>query len=313
MNSVYVGIDVSKDSLDLGLSESAESGKFANSVQGITELTDHLVQLEPSLIVVEATGGYETAAVASLAAARLPVVVVNPRQVRDFARSCGKLAKTDAIDARILAQFGQTFRPEPKPLPDAQSREIQALVARRSQILEMITTETNRLHTAPLDVEVDIRMHIAYLKERLSCIDGDIAQALKGSPVWREKDQIIRSVPGAGPVLSSTLIAHLPELGSLNRRQIALLVGVAPINRDSGRYRGSRRIWGGRGRVRSSLYMATLVASRHNPVIRDFYLRLINAGKAKKVALVACMRRLLTILNAMIKHGCVWNHVHAPA
>jgi transposase len=311
MSNAYVGIDVSKDHLDVGLADSDQCTRFANSGEGILDLKGHLVQIEPSLIVLEATGGYETAVVASLAAAQLPVVVVNPRQVRDFARSCGRLAKTDAIDARILAQFGQVFKPEPKPLPDAQSREIKALVVRRSQILEMITTEANRLHTVPSDVEDDIRTHIAYLKDRLSRIDSDITRTLKDCSVWKEQDQIIRSVPGAGPVLSSTLIAHLPELGKLNRRQIALLVGVAPINHDSGRYRGSRRIWGGRSKVRSSLYMAALVASRYNPVIRDLYLRLIQAGKAKKVALVACMRRLLTILNSMIKNGCAWNQ--APA
>ena len=313
MSSIYVGIDVSKDFLDLGLAESAKREKFANSVEGIAELTDQLVGLSPDLIVLEATGGYETSAVASFAAAQLPVVVVNPRQVRDFARSCGRLAKTDAIDAGMIAQFGQVFRPEPKPLPDAQSQEIKAFVVRRSQILEMITAETNRLHTVPSDVEDDIRMHVAYLKERLSHIDRDIARSLRDSPVWREKDQIIRSVPGAGPVLSCTLIAYLPELGRLNRRQIALLAGVAPINHDSGRYRGSRRIWGGRSKVRNSLYMAALVASRCNPVIRSFYTRLVEAGKAKKVALVACMRRLLTILNAMVKQQSIWNNDHASA
>lgn len=311
MDKTCVGIDVSKEHLDVGLADSDQCTVFANSEQGIGELKDHLIQLKPDLVVLEATGGYETAAVASLAAAQFPVVVVNPRQVRDFARSCGRLAKTDAIDARILAQFGQRIRPETRPLPDDQSREIKALVVRRSQILQMITTETNRLPTTPSDIQDDIRAHIAYLKDRLSHVDRDITRALRDCSVWKEQDQIIRSVPGAGPVLSSTLIAHLPELGKLNRRQIALLVGVAPINHDSGRYRGSRRIWGGRSRVRSSLYMAALVASRCNPVIRDLYSRLVQAGKAKKVALVACMRRLLTILNSMIKNRCAWKQASA--
>jgi len=306
-NDLFAGIDVSKATLDLGTTESEQSVSFANSSDGIAELTAHLDALQPSLIVLEATGGYEAVAVASLAAAQLPVVVVNPRQVRDFARSAGRLAKTDAIDARVLARFGQVFRPEPKPVPDAQASEIKALVTRRAQVLEMITAETNRLHAAPRDVQQDIRLHLVFLKERLAHIDGDLSQFIRNSPVWREKDQIIRSVPGAGPVLSATLLAHLPELGSLNRRQIAQLVGVAPINRDSGYYRGSRHIWGGRSKVRSALYMATLVASRYNPVIRAFYLRLLEAGKAKKVALVACMRRLLTILNAMLRRGANWN------
>lgn len=308
MNSdLFVGIDVSKATLELGTIESEQSVSFANSSDGIAELTAHLDKLQPSLIVLEATGGYEAVAVASLAAAQLPVVVVNPRQVRDFARSAGQLAKTDRLDARILAFFGQVFHPEPKPVPDAQASEIKALVTRRAQILEMITAETNRIHAAPQDVQQDIRLHLVFLKERLAHIDGDLSQFIRNSPVWREKDEIIRSVPGAGPVLSATLLAHLPELGSLNRRQIAQLAGVAPINRDSGYYRGSRHIWGGRSKVRSALYMAALVASRHNPVIRAFYLRLIEAGKAKKVALVACMRRLLTILNAMLRRGANWN------
>jgi len=307
MNSdLFVGIDVSKATLELGTTQSEQSVSFANSSDGIAELTAHLDKLQPSLIVLEATGGYEAIVVANLAASKLPVVVVNPRQARDFARSAGRLAKTDAIDAKILALFGQVFRPKPKPVPDAQASEIKALVARRTQILEMIAAETNRLHTARCDIQQDIRLHVAYLKERLNHIDGELSQFIRNSPVWREKDQIIRSVPGAGPVLSATLLSHLPELGSLNRRQIAQLAGVAPINRDSGYYRGSRHIWGGRSKVRSALYMAALVASRHNPVIRSFYLRLLEAGKAKKVALVACMRRLLTILNAMLRQGANW-------
>lgn len=307
MKDTYVGIDVSKDHLDVGQAGSGQCVRFENSEQGIHELKDYLVELKASLIVLEATGGYETTAVATLAAAQLPVVVVNPRQVRDFARSCGKLAKTDAIDAVMLAEYGQRMTPELRPLPEAELLEIRALVVRRSQILQMITTETNRLQMASSDVRDDIRAHIAYLKDRVSRMDSDITRALQDCSIWKEQDQIIRSVPGVGPVLSSTLIAHLPELGKLNRRQIALLVGVAPINHDSGRYRGSRRIWGGRGKVRSALYMAALVASRCNPVIRDLYRRLTDAGKAKKVALVACMRRLLTILNSMIKSQSAWN------
>ena len=303
---IYVGIDVSKASLEVGSTESAKCIGFANSPDGMVELAAYLHTLQPTLIVLEATGGYEALVVADLAAADLPVVVVNPRQVRDFARSAGQLAKTDALDARILAQFGQVFRPEPKPVPDAQACEIKALVGRRMQILEMITAETNRLHAVPSDVEEDIRLHIAFLRQRLARIDGDLSQFIRNSPIWREKDRIIRSVPGAGPVLSSTLLSHLPELGTLNRRQIAQLVGVAPVNRDSGYYRGSRHIWGGRSKVRSALYMAALVASRHNPVIRAFYSRLLEAGKPMKVALVACMRRVLTILNAMVGHGTIW-------
>jgi transposase len=303
---LYVGVDVSKAILDVGTTESEQSVRFDNSTDGIARLVGYVSELKPSLIVLEATGGYETLAVAGLAAAQLPVVVVNPRQVRDFARSAGRLAKTDALDAKVLAKFGQVFQPEPKPVANAEASKMKALVARRVQILEMITAETNRLHAAPQDVQDDIRIHLAFLKERLAHNDRDMTQFIQSSPVWREKDQIIRSVPGAGPILSATLLAHLPELGSLNRRQIAQLAGVAPINRDSGYYRGSRHIWGGRSRVRSTLYMAALVASRYNPVIRDFYTRLVAAGKAKKVALVACMRRLLTILNAMLRQRSYW-------
>lgn len=311
MDSIYLGIDVSKDSLDLGRIDETGSLRFANSAEGIDQLTKHALEIKPALIVMEATGGYETAAVLGLSVAGLPVVVVNARQVRDFARSSGKLAKTDSIDARLLAQFGKVFRPEPKPIPDSQAIEIKALSVRRVQIQEMIVAETNRLHLADFEVKDDIRTHIAFLKDRLCKIEKDISRVVKSSPVWREKDQIIRSVPGAGPVLSSTLLAHLPELGQLNRRQIAMLVGVAPINHDSGRMRGSRHIWGGRGPVRTALYMATLVASRYNPVISKFYQRLVAAGKAKKVALVACMRRLLIILNTMVRQGSMWNPAQA--
>jgi transposase len=308
MNSdLCVGIDVSKATLEIGTSQSEQSICFNYSPEGVIELIAHLDKLRPGLVVLEATGGYETVAAASLAAAGLPVVVVNPRQVRDFARSAGQLAKTDRLDARILARFGQVFRPEPKPLPDAQASQIKALVARRVQILEMITAETNRLQAASQDVQKDIRIHLVFLKERLANINDEMAASIRNSPVSRERDQIMRSVPGVGPVLSATLLAYLPELGFLNRRQVAQLAGVAPINRDSGYYRGSRHIWGGRGRVRSALYMAALVASRYNPVIRDLYLRLLEAGKAKKVALVACMRRLLIIMNAMLRQRSYWN------
>jgi len=248
----------------------------------------------------------ETALVGAAATARLPVVVVNPRQVRDFAKSVGALAKTDAIDARVLARFAEAVRPEVRPLKDKEASQFSALIARRRQLVEMLTAEKNRLATAPEAIHPSIEEHIAWLEQRLDDINGKLKKAIKKSPVWRAKDQLLRTAPGVGFVFSATLVAGLPELGALNRKRIAALVGVAPFNRDSGKYRGRRCIWGGRGSIRAVLYMATLTAIRFNPVIRAFYLRLCAAGKEKKVALTACMRKLLTILNAMVKTGTPW-------
>ncbi len=304
---LYVGVDVSKASLDVAFGQEGECWNVSNDSRGIKAIVARLMELKPELIIVEATGGLERAVVAELAMAKLPVVVVNPRQVRDFAKAIGRLAKTDTIDARVLAHFGQAVRPEPRPLPDEMTRELSDLLARRGQLIAMLTAEKNRLQIAAKGVREDIKLHIQWLEGRLAEINDEINTMLHRSPLWREKDQLLRTVPGIGPVTSATIAAELPELGQLNRKQIASLVGVAPHNRDSGKMRGRRVIWGGRARVRAVLYMATLCGTRHNPVIKAFYQRLVAAGKPKKLALTACMRKLLTILNAMIKSGQAWN------
>ena len=236
------------------------------------------------------------------------MVVVNPRQVRDFAKATGKLAKTDSIDAQVLAHFGQAVRPTPRSLPDAQTQALEALLVRRRQVIAMLTAEKNRLSRASTTVRQGIRAHITYLQGELRNLDNALGDSLRTSPLWRERDNLLKSVPGVGPVLSLTILAAMPELGTLGRRQAASLVGVAPLNRDSGALRGKRRVWGGRAQVRAALYMATLVATRFNPVIRAFYQRLCATGKPKKVALTACMRKLLTILNAMLKHRTPWGY-----
>jgi transposase len=301
-----VGIDVSKGLLDVAVLPEGESWSANNDEEGITQVVKRLKSLRPRLVVLEATGGMETALVGVAATARLPVVVVNPRQVRDFAKSVGALAKTDAIDARVLARFAEAVRPEVRPLKDKEASQLSALIARRRQLVEMLTSEKNRLGTAPEAIHPSIEEHIEWLEQRLTDINGKLKKAIKKSPVWRAKEQLLRTAPGVGPVLSATLVAGLPELGTLNRKRIAALVGVAPFNRDSGTYRGKRCIWGGRGSIRAVLYMGTLAATRFNPVIRAFYLRLCAAGKEQKVALTACMRKLLTILNAMAKTGTPW-------
>ena len=279
---------------------------------GIEGLIPQIVDLEPALVLLEATGGLELPLVAALAAAALPVVVVNPRQVRDFAKATGTLAKTDTLDAGVLAHFADAVRPEVRPLKDAETQVLNSLTARRHQVMTMLVSEKNRLGSAIGAVTPRIEAHIAWLEQELSDLDKGLRQTLRRSPVWREKDDLLRTVPGVGEQLSLTLLANLPELGTLNRRQIAALVGVAPYNRDSGTRRGKRAVWGGRSRVRAVLYMGALVASRHNPAIRDFYQRLLAAGKPKKVALVASMRKLLVILNSMLKHGSSWCDMTQP-
>ena len=279
---------------------------------GIEGLIPQLVDLEPALVLLEATGGLELPLVVALAAAALPVVVVNPRQVRDFAKATGTLAQTDTLDAGVLAHFADVVRPEVRPLKDAETQALNSLTARRHQVMTMLVSEKNRLGTAIGAVSPRIEAHIAWLEQELSDLDKGLRQTLRRSPVWREKDDLLRTVPGVGPQLSLTLLAHLPELGTLDRKQIAALVGVAPYNRDSGTRRGKRAVWGGRSRVRAVLYMGALVASRHNPAIRDFYQRLLAAGKPKKVALVASMRKLLVTLNAMLKHGYPWRDMTQP-
>lgn len=302
----YVGIDVSKTQVDVAVRPTGQSWVVPYNEDGVAELVSQMVDLGPELVLLEATGGLELSLVAALAAATLPVVVVNPRQVRNFARATGTLAKTDALDAEALAHFAEAVRPDVRPLRDAETQVLNSLVARRQQVVTMLVSEKNRLGTAISAVRPRIEAHIAWLEQELEELDGGLRQTLRQSPVWREKDDLLRSVPGVGEQLSLTLLAHLPELGTLNRRQIASLVGVAPFNRDSGNLRGKRAVWGGRSRVRAALYMGALVGSRHNPVIRDFYQRLLAAGKPKKVALVACMRKLLVILNAMLKHHSYW-------
>jgi len=302
----FVGIDVSKATLDVAVGPGGAAWSAPNEDAGIAALVARLRPLAPALIVLEATGGFETAAVAALAAAGLTVVIANPRQVRDFAKATGQLAKTDALDAQVLALFAERVRPEPRPLPDEAARGLDALLTRRRQLLEMRTAEQNRLAFAPAAVRRDISQHIRWLERRLRDVDRDLEQAIRTSPVWRLKEDLLRSVPGVGPVVSRTLLGELPELGTLTRKQIAALVGVAPRARDSGTMRGKRMVWGGRSPVRAVLYMSALVAARYNPVIRAFYRRLQAAGKAKKVALVACMRKLLIILNAMIRSNTHW-------
>ena len=273
-------------------------------------MADFIKPFLPLLIVFEATGGLETAAVGMLIAKGLPVVVINPRQVRDFAKATGKLAKTDAIDAHLIARFAEAVRPEVRPLKDEETQKLTALITRRRQIVEMITAEKNRLcRTTPWTFK-DIQSHIAWLEKCLEKADKNLNNLLRKSPVWREKDEILQSTPGVGPVLSMTLLANLPELGTLNRKQIAALVGVAPLNRDSGLFRGKRMVWGGRGNIRSVLYMSVTCAIRFNPPLKKFYQRLRDAGKFHKVAMTACMRKLLVILNTMIKNRTYWGACH---
>lgn len=306
---VYVGIDVSKASLDVEVRASGQNWTVANQEEGVGQLVSRLVEISPSLIVLEATGGFELLALTALGAAGLPVVAVNPRQVRDFAKATGRLAKTDRIDAGVLAHFGEAVNPTPRPLSDAQAQDLKDLLARRRQLVGMLTAEKNRQSMARPPLRQDIARHITWLEGELARLESDMGDKLRQSPIWREKEALLRSFKGIGPAISMTLLADLPELGSLNRKQIAALVGVAPLNRDSGVVRGKRRVWGGRARVRAAIYMAALVAAHCNPLIQAMYQRLLAAGKLKKVALTACMRKILTILNSMLKHHTYFNQL----
>lgn len=302
----FAGVDVSKASLEVAVRPEGRRWSAANDESGIAGLVESLREVRPELIVVEATGGLQTLLVAELAAAGLAVAVVNPRQVRDFAKATGHLAKTDTIDADVLANFGQALQPPVHEIKDEQTQLLTALMTRRRQMVEMLTAEKNRQAMAPRKIRPEIRKHIEWLQGRIELMNRQLEEEIRQSPIWREKDAILRSTPGVGPVLSVSLLASVPELGKLNRRSIAALVGVAPFNRDSGVYRGRRKVWGGRAQVRRVLYMGAVTAMRINPVIRAFYQRLIAGGKRPKVALTACMRRLLCILNAMIRSGSRW-------
>ncbi len=310
--AIYVGVDVAKAQVDVAVRPAEDGWLVANDDAGIGQLVSKLKTLEPALVVMEASGGLELPLVAALAVEELPVVVVNPRQIRDFAKATGKLAKTDALDAAVLAHFAEAVKPPVRSLRDAETQALNSLAARRHQVMSMLVSERNRLTVAVPAVRPRIEAHIEWLQGELDDLDKDLRQTLRQSPVWSEKDDLLRSVPGVGPQVSLTLLAYLPELGTLNRKQIAALVGVAPFNRDSGTLRGRRTVWGGRARVRASLYMGALVASRYNPVISAFYQRLLAAGKPKKLALTACMRKLLVILNSMLRHRSTWRDLSIP-
>jgi transposase len=303
----FVGIDVSKSHLDVSERPSGEAYRVGNDEAGIAQLVAKLTAPIPTLVVMEATGGYEISVATGLAVAGVPVAVVNPRQVRDFAKATGKLAKTDAIDAGVLAQFADVVRPEARLLDDEHTRALGAVLARRRQLVDMIVAETNRMHSCrDSSLRKRIFHHVAWLRRELKDVDHDMDEMLRKSPVWREQDDLLQSVPGVGRVLARTLLAEMRELGTIDRRQVAALAGVAPLNRDSGTMRGRRSIWGGRASTRAVLYMAAVSATKHNPVIRALYERLTKAGKAKKVALVACMRKLLIILNAIVRDRKPW-------
>jgi transposase len=310
----YAGVDVSKGRLEVCVrrGRQAREGEHAfgvsNDPAGMETLLARLLAERPVLVILEATGGFERPVAAALAAAELPIAVVNPRQARDFARATGRLAKTDRIDAQILARFAQAVRPAPRPVPEEEAQALAEITARRRQLVGMLTAENNRLGAATTKLvrKKRLQAHVRWLEKELSRIDRDLEEAIAKSPTWRENEELLRGVPGVGPVVARTLLAELPELGSLPPKQLAALVGVAPLNRDSGAFRGRRAVWGGRATVRAALYMGALVATRHNPQIKEFYERLLGAGKPRKVALVACMRKLLIILNAMLRNRTPW-------
>jgi transposase len=304
--ALYVGIDVAQDQLDIATTAD-HVWSVKHHPRAMAALARRLQKLAPARIIVESTGKLEQELVVVLAEAKLPVVVVNPRQVRDFAKATGVLAKTDRIDARILARFGEAVKPEVRELPDEQARDLMALVARRRQLHQMLRAERHRLLRVARPLKKSLEQHIAYLEKQLAKLDEDLHDAIRQTPIWQEQFELLQSVPGIGPTTAATMIAELPELGRLSRHEIAALVGVAPFNRDSGKWKGKRSTWGGRSPVRSALYMATLVATQYNAYIRAYYQRLLARGKAKKTALVACMRKLIVILNTMLKNHQPWN------
>lgn len=302
----FIGIDVSKDHLDIATRPSKDPLGFQNTDEGVDALIHHLRPLQPTLIVLEATGRYHRLVLSRLLAAGLPAIAINPRQARDFARAIGRLAKTDAIDADVLAEFAEKIRPEPRSIADQATQDLEAICTRRRQLVAMLSAEKNRLHTAPKNIRSEIQKHIHWLEKEISQLEKDLDKQIRSSPAWCEKDNLLRTCKGIGPITTHTMLSCLPELGTLSGRQIAALVGVAPFNDDTGKHKGRRHIQGGRLDVRAVLYMATLAAIRHNRTIREFHRRLIAAGKAKKVAITACMRKLLTILNAMLRDKKPW-------
>ncbi len=312
---MFVGIDVAKAELVVSVLPSAERFSVANDERGVRTLVERIRSVGAQLIVLEATGGYELLCVAALVAAGLPAIVVNPRQVRDFAKATGQLAKTDRLDADILARFADVVRPALRRIPDEHAQELDALLTRRRQLLDMLQAEKNRtgqvFGKGKRLVKKSLKAHIVFLERELRMTDADLGDMVKASPAWRERDELQQSVPGVGPVMSRTLLAALPELGRLSRREIAKLVGVAPLSRDSGTMRGRRFVQGGRSPVRAVLYMAALVATKRNAAIRVFYVRLVAAGKPKKLALVACMRKLLTMLNTIVRTRIPWSEAIA--
>ncbi|HDC92521.1 MAG TPA: IS110 family transposase [Candidatus Acetothermia bacterium] len=308
MDKSFVGIDVSRDRLEVYVRPLGDRWWVPNTTQGRAVLVERLAALAPELVVLESTGGLERAVARTLQEAGIPTAVVNPRQIRDFAKATGRLAKTDALDAEVLARFAEVIRPEARPLADEGTAQLRELVVRRQQLIKMATAERNRLKRASPKMKLRIRRHLEWLEEEIARLDGEIEGMKLKREEWANRDRLLRSVPGVGPVLSATLIGCLPELGELRGEENAALVGVAPFNRDSGRWRGKRGIWGGRATVRAVLYMAAVAATRWNPVIREFYLRLIEAGKPVKVALVACMRKLIVILNAIVRDGRPWRY-----
>jgi len=308
----YVGIDISKATLDVAVLPTGEHFVVSNDEAGIEELLGKLAEVSDALVILEASGGFERPVAAALAASGVALFVVDPRQARDFAKATGQLAKTDRLDAFVLAHFAQAIRPAPRAIPDAEAREFQEILARRRQIIQMMSAEKNRLGASTSKAVCGrIEAHIRWLEKELSRTDRDLDETIENSPTLQENEALLRSVPGVGRVLCRTLLAELPELGSLSPRELSALVGVAPLNRDSGTLRGRRTVWGGRARVREALYMGALIASRFNPAIEEFYERLVEAGKPKKVALVACMRKLLIILNALMRERTPWRCPHA--
>jgi len=304
--SIYVGIDVAKDHLDVAYGVKDKPDHVEYTAEGLKILVERLKAIQPKLVVLEATGGLEVRLMAELCPGNIPVARVNPKRVREFAKATGRFAKTDQLDARNLSQYGEAIQPMATPLPSEQEQELVSLLSRRRQLIEMHVMEQNRLKTAGKTMQTRIEKHLTWLNEEITAIDQEISDFIQNTPSWAEKDELIQSVPGIGKVTARTLLAEMPELGTIDRKKVAALVGVAPFNRDSGRLQGKRHIYGGRSEVRSVLYMATISATRFNPVIKTFYERLLKAGKEKKVAIVACMRKLLTIINAMLRHNKPW-------